>query len=105
MRLIILGNYYCEFCKKDLEAKVYAQDLELVMKYKDQGIAWAKNYHWYDYHYNCAICGEWISSEERKLVIEREFTLPINPKYNIDYRDGLLRVHEKCIVNLNIKND
>lgn len=97
MRFVIVGNYYCEFCKKDISVRVYTDNPELVTKFKDEAIAWVKNYHWYDNHYNCVICGKWIPSGQRELIIQKEYRGEINPEYNFTNRDGLLRIHKTCV--------
>lgn len=100
MKLIKVGDYYCEICKKDIVARVWANNPDLVMKHKGDAIYWIKNYHWYDNHYNCAVCGKWIPSGERELISEKDLTVPVHKNYNFTDRHGLMRVHKKCAEKL-----
>jgi hypothetical protein len=97
MQIVDVGSFFCEFCKQDIPTRVHADNPDLILEHRDEALAAAKNYHWYDNHYNCAVCGEWIPSGERELVVEREFDREINPKYNNEVKTGLLRVHKKCV--------
>lgn len=96
MELVNVGTYYCKYCKKERLARLYTDNPNHAVEYKEACINFVKNQHWYDYHYNCAVCGKWIPSGERELVIDKDFKLPIHPDY-IDEGHGLLRVHKNCI--------
>jgi hypothetical protein len=100
MKIVNIGSFNCEYCKKGVLVRVYANNPEAVLDHKNEAIRAGKNFHWYDHHYNCAVCGEWIPSGERELVFERDFILPIHSKYNITPREGLLRVHKNCVAEL-----
>ncbi len=97
MNIINIGTFYCKYCKKDIGARVYTDNPKLVLDYKDEAVDMVENFHWYDHHYNCAVCGKWIPSGERELAFADSYPKPIHPTYNIDARDGLLRVHRQCI--------
>lgn len=97
MQIVNVGSYHCDFCKKDIMVRLHTDNPNNAIDYKEECVKWAKNFHWYDHHYNCALCGKWIPGGERELAIEKEFPYEINPKYNVTNRDGLLRVHKKCM--------
>jgi hypothetical protein len=102
MKVFNAGVIYCDFCKKEIPVRVYHSDEKDGPRLEIEEIkSWAKNYHWYDFHYNCAVCGEYIPSDERELVIKKDFPVPVNKKYNEENPvRGLLRVHKECIDNL-----
>jgi len=95
------GKFYCEFCDKEISVYVFGDrhDIEWLKTHqKEDTISHAKSDHWYDNHYNCAVCGKWIVGKERIRIARNSFKNKIHEKYNSDSVEmGLLRVHKKCL--------
>lgn len=101
MQIINVGSFHCEFCKTAISAGVYTQHPNLILEYKNEAISAVKNLHWYNNHYNCALCGKWIPCRERRLMFGCDANFETHQQYNHSkVRDSLLRLHKKCSDNL-----
>jgi len=105
IKKVKVGNFYCDICKKDIAVYLITKRPEILKeeKWRDMIISDADNHHWYTSHYNCAVCGKWIAPKERRRIREEDFGREINQNYNPDrVIKGLLRVHSKCLKELEI---
>lgn len=100
MEKYLLGEEICEICKEKISIEIFSERSrgELMDDYKIIK-DYIENLHWYNKHYVCAICGEWIPSGERELL----FGELLKTRFHKDYipeGNGVERVHKKCLVDI-----
>lgn len=98
MKRNFFDKFYCNICDEEIKTYIVGDyNSDLLEKNRERIIDDARNSHWYNIHYNCAICGKWIPSKERMRVVEDSFGGKIHENYNPDsVIIGLLRVHKDC---------
>lgn len=98
-----LGEETCKICKAKISIEIYSNRSkeELMEDYKVIK-DYIENLHWYNNHYDCAICGKWIAPKERDLLYGELLNIPFHEDY-IPEKVGIERVHKKCLKEL-IKN-
>lgn len=103
MKKYRLGKEICVICKSEIPIEIYSDRTEEQLR-EDYKIIrdFIENSHWYNNHYNCAICGKWIPSGERELLYGELLNITFHEDY-IPENNGVERVHEKCMKKL-IKN-
>ncbi len=95
-------KYYCELCKQEIEVTINDLTKEMEEDEVKKATEFAKNYHWYEIHCICAVCGEYVKSEE--LEVANNKGIRIHDNYTDQYRKVklgepcFLIVHEKCII-------
>lgn len=104
MEKYILGEEICEICNAKIPIEIFSERTETQLK-EDYKIIkdFIENLHWYNKHYTCAMCGEWIPSEERELLYGDLLKIKFHKNY-IPENVGIERVHKKCIKKILRKN-
>jgi hypothetical protein len=103
MKKYKLGEEICEICKKKIPIIIFSERSEEDLRTDYKIIKdYIENLHWYNNHYDCAICGKWITSGERELLYGELLNIKFHENY-IPENNGVERVHKKCMENL-IKN-
>lgn len=102
MSLVYTTKMYCKLCKGDVKIHLYSDDFNFEMteeKHK-QLTDHVDHMHWCHHHRVCAICGKLVEGEDLDLIVEKDFKIIINPRYEKwrKYPDyGLLTIHNKCL--------
>lgn len=73
MKEIWKTTFHCDKCKRDIEGKVYSDNMdELPESEKDKALELLKHFHHVETHINCWKCGKHIKPEEIENLIAVE---------------------------------
>ncbi|TSC72617.1 MAG: hypothetical protein G01um101438_334 [Parcubacteria group bacterium Gr01-1014_38] len=93
----------CRCCGSFKATLRYSKDAEKLFKEKlfEQFREHAYWNHWYNKHYNCVRCGQWIPPAERELIVAHGYPIDnVHPDYCKEEQPHLLRIHRRCLDEL-----
>lgn len=102
-KIIYIGKFYCELCKKEIATPVYGDSAPEPQE-ESEWVDMCRHFHWIDFHRTCAVCGKIVLSGDLELAVNNG-EIRIHSDYTDEYRrvkrgqhlGPLLIVHEKCI--------